>query len=155
MFFSSNSDAQDCPAGYPNYGGFMKIRDLTDCCELWIEYCWVDRGEGTPLSLPYIYIKNWYFATNSLECDLNFAKEVFLHDYDIIMSEVARLVAPILESFPGMDLYPCDEPYMGDDNIVVVTSSSCWTDPYRYIDNHTGGPRLTYKVSQLFFPSEN
>ncbi len=136
--FTSKSEAQDvttCKDGY-QYGGTMKVMAISDCCDLWIEYCWQNMHEDISdiaFPKPNIFIKHWYLVPNG-DCNLDGLREKFLENYSTFMDSVAAKVmesnADLKKMLEDMDIQPCDgNPSKRE---IVVTSASCVTDPYNF-----------------------
>ncbi len=151
---SIDAKSEDCPEGY-EYGGVMKIMDLTDCCELWAEYCYKDMYVGIPGVRPKIFIQNWYYVATDPECDLTDAGAVFIDSRDLILQTAAEVITPqlgngVYEEFEK-NLNLCEDAQIGENIVVEVVISSCLTDPYKVLDfgpNHIGLVEKTSKCSE-------
>jgi hypothetical protein len=106
--------------------------DITDCCELWVEYCYRDNNGGVKPFRPELFIKNWYFASSDPDCDMNQANEIFKGMYDEVINQVTITLTPRIEELlEPLNWKPCDETGANDNVIFTVTAASCVSDPYR------------------------
>ncbi len=129
---SIDAKAEDCPEGY-EYGGVMKIMDLTDCCELWAEYCWMDQYPGTDLTWPKIHINKWLFVTDDPECNIEEAHDKLLENIDLAMQKAAEIILPDIENgeyINTMFISLCSDEIHYNNTVTDITTASCITDPY-------------------------